>query len=440
MSQGDDSGSRTGEHIGDESLERGMELAFNTKAGGGSVLAAIERIAGRKSRVHLREPADPNAPILKMRREGVEDDSQYQIMGELARGGVGIIYRGRDPRPRSRRRAQGAAGRVPGPPGDPRPLRRGGADRGPAPASGHRPGVRARPPEGWAAVFRDEARAAAARSRRSSPAARACATGGRRLLRIFEQICHTVAYTHSRGVIHRDLKPANIMIGAFGEVQVMDWGFSKVLGQEERVQAPLPGATIVAHAPQRGGRFPLDRGLRDGHAGVHAAGAGDGPGRGARRTLRRVRVGRDPVRDPDRAAAVRRRAEGHSRDGRARPRRRGVRAARRAREGREPQEADEDAAGAGREGTGRATRCVSRTRSASTRRMSRTVPATRRSSRPRSAPRNRRSRRSSRNRNCSRSGSGPASRRNGPRASASMRARPRSSGPRRRPRAGAARR
>src|SRR5262249_7138483 len=59
---------------------------------------------------------------------------------------------------------------------------------------------------------------------------RAEATADRpRLLGIALQVSQTVAYAHAKGVIHRDLKPANIMVGAFGEVQVMDWGLAKVL-------------------------------------------------------------------------------------------------------------------------------------------------------------------------------------------------------------------
>lgn len=49
-----------------------------------------------------------------------------------------------------------------------------------------------------------------------------------RLLRTFVQVCQAVEYAHSRGVVHCDLKPDNILLGAFGEVLVGDWGFAYV--------------------------------------------------------------------------------------------------------------------------------------------------------------------------------------------------------------------
>jgi serine/threonine protein kinase len=61
--------------------------------------------------------------------------------------------------------------------------------------------------------------------------------GLRRLLDVFLQTCQAIEYAHARGVIHRDLKPANIMVGDFGEVQVMDWGVAKLIGRPDSLEA-----------------------------------------------------------------------------------------------------------------------------------------------------------------------------------------------------------
>jgi len=66
----------------------------------------------------------------------------------------------------------------------------------------------------------------------------------RHRLEIFIHICQAMAFAHARGVIHRDLKPSNILIGAFGEVLVTDWGLAKIVGEAlEPIEesAPIDG-------------------------------------------------------------------------------------------------------------------------------------------------------------------------------------------------------
>lgn len=76
------------------------------------------------------------------------------------------------------------------------------------------------------------------------------------LIRSLLAACEAVGYAHHEGVVHRDLKPANLMVGAFGEIQVIDWGLAQA--------ADLPDAdsgsvgTAAYMSPEQARAEPVD--------------------------------------------------------------------------------------------------------------------------------------------------------------------------------------
>ena len=68
-------------------------------------------------------------------------------------------------------------------------------------------------------------------------------------LRLFERICEPVAFAHAQWFIHRDLTPGNVMVGAFGEVMVMDWGVAKTVGSRQ--------SSVGSHSRQSESAVPI---------------------------------------------------------------------------------------------------------------------------------------------------------------------------------------
>jgi serine/threonine protein kinase len=140
---------------------------------------------------------------------------------------------------------------------------------------------------------------------------RASGTAGaldlRELLAAFVTLCQAVAYAHSRRVIHRDLKPANVILGDFGEVILLDWGFAKVLGEPETADPNATRDALASAADPGDGVSATRYGQVLGTPANMAPRTGRGRDRSDRRAHRRVRPRRDPLRDRHRRAAVPRR-------------------------------------------------------------------------------------------------------------------------------------
>jgi serine/threonine-protein kinase len=202
---------------------------------GESVLEALAAGLPELPRVQLRQPAEdtltgadlPPAPAATAPADG-RPPGRYRLQGEIARGGMGVVLKGVDT-DLGRDIAvkvllQAHAGKT--------ELLQRFVEEAQIAGQLQHPGI---VPVYELGQFRDKGPYFTMKLVKGQTLARLLAARRGpaedlpRFVAVFEQVCQTLAYAHARGVIHRDLKPGNVMVGAFGEVQVMDWGLAKVL-------------------------------------------------------------------------------------------------------------------------------------------------------------------------------------------------------------------
>ncbi len=86
-------------------------------------------------------------------------------------------------------------------------------------------------------------------------------------LDVFLRVCEATGYAHAQGVLHRDLKPENVRVGGFGEVLVLDFGVAKLMEAAERAGTVVGTPGFMAPEQARG-ESDLDA-----RADIHALGA-----------------------------------------------------------------------------------------------------------------------------------------------------------------------
>jgi serine/threonine protein kinase/tetratricopeptide (TPR) repeat protein len=222
-----------------------------------SIAAAVAASAGTFPRILLRETSrDDVTPVSRLASREIPantiDHGKYQVLGEIARGGMGAILKGRDT---DLGRDLAVKVLLESHRDDPELIRRfveeaqiGGQLQHPGIVPVYDLGCFTdRRPFFTMKLVKGQTLAALLQARPTPAHERP------RFLAIFEAVCQTMAYAHARGVIHRDLKPSNVMVGSFGEVQVMDWGLAKVLhaggvADERRVDPELGAAVRTARS------------------------------------------------------------------------------------------------------------------------------------------------------------------------------------------------
>jgi serine/threonine-protein kinase len=247
-------------HDPGHTVDRSSAPADSLDAGLAAGFAAPHSSLGDMRPVLLKEAEGESAHVVKPSSDAMPSPEQtgdrYQLFGEIARGGMGAVLRGRDldlgrdlaikvllkkhtHRPEVARRFLEEA-------------QIGGQLQHPGVVPVYDIGRFGQRPFFTMKLVKGQTLAALLDERPDPGADRP------RFLGIALQVAQALAYAHAKGVIHRDLKPANVMVGAFGEVQVMDWGLAKVLAEggvadEERASRERAEAVSVVRTARSSG-------------------------------------------------------------------------------------------------------------------------------------------------------------------------------------------
>ena len=72
-------------------------------------------------------------------------------------------------------------------------------------------------------------------------------------LEVLLRVCDALAFAHSKGVLHLDLKPSNVIVGAYQQIYLVDWGIARRKDElpKEQIAAGNAQGTPVYMAPEQ---------------------------------------------------------------------------------------------------------------------------------------------------------------------------------------------